>query len=139
MHELSVATGIVDRALAVADEHGTATVDRLTLEVGAATHVNPEQLRFCLDLATRDTAADGAAIEIETVTPFARCGCGWEGEPGALDDAFAYAPDVRCPDCHDRVELVRGRECRLSKVAFPAADTGAAETEREDHRHPPHD
>lgn len=129
MHELSVATGIVDRAVAVADEHGAETVERLTLEVGAATHVNPDQLRFCIELATNDTPAATADIEIETITPMARCDCGWEGKPASLEATPAYAPDVRCPTCNERMTLVRGRECRLSKVALPGPDPQPTENE----------
>lgn len=119
MHELSVAMGIVDRALSAAEEHGASTVEGITVEVGAATHVNPDQLRFCLETALTDTPAAGAAIDIETVTPQARCGCGWEDEPGRIEEAIVYAPDVQCPECGDRTTLVRGRECRLAAVELP--------------------
>ena len=130
MHELSVATAIVDRAILVADEHGAETIERLTLEIGVATHVNPDQLRFCIELATDGTPAAAAAIEIETITPLARCDCGWEGEPTTLEDTLTYAPNVKCPNYNERMTLVRGRECRLSKVALPDADTQTTENEQ---------
>ncbi len=129
MHELSVATGIVDRAVTVADEHGAETIKRLTLEVGVATHVNPDQLRFCIECATEGTPAAAATIEIETITPLGQCDCGWKGEPPTLEDTLTYAPNVRCPHCTERITLVRGRECRLSKVALPDADTQTTENE----------
>ena len=119
MHELSVAMGIVERALGVAEDHGAERIERLTVELGSATHVNPDQLRFCIETATDGTPAAGATVEIERVAPLARCTCGWEGDPGTLEAAMVYAPDVRCPECGDRTELVRGRECRLAAVELP--------------------
>ena len=119
MHELSIAMGIVDRALEAAEKRGAERVDRLTVELGAATHVNPDQLRFCVETATDGTAAAEATVDIEQTAPRGRCDCGWEGEPEALESAMVYAPDVRCPECGDRTELISGRECRLAAVEIP--------------------
>lgn len=119
MHELSIAMGIVEHALEAAEKHGAETVEEVTVELGSATHVNPEQLRFCIETATSETAAADSVVTIEQITPLAHCDCGWEGEPGVHDAAIAYAPDVRCPECGDRSELVRGRECRLAAVELP--------------------
>lgn len=119
MHELSIATAIVDRALETATAHGAAEVEELTIELGKATHVNADQLRFCIDTAVEGTIAADATVTIETVSPRAQCDCGWRGEPDALGVAISYAPDVSCPDCGSRVELARGRECRLSSIEIP--------------------
>lgn len=119
MHELSIASGIVDRALAAADEHDARAIEELTVEVGEATHVNPGQLAFCVEAALERTTAAGAEVTVETVTPRARCDCGWRGEPDALDVAVAYAPDVACPSCGAHLSLDRGRECRLASIEIP--------------------
>lgn len=126
MHELSIASRLLDRALSAADDHGADSVEELTVALGRATHVNPDQLRFCLETAIDGTIAADAAITIERVAPRARCECGWEGEPDGLEGTIAYAPDVRCPDCGDRADLVAGRECRLRSIEVPdaAADAG---------------
>ena len=130
MHELSVAMGIVDRALGTAENHGAATVERLTVELGVATHVNPDQLRFCIETATDGTLAAGATVEIKRVAPVARCDCGWEGKPEAVETAMVYAPEVQCPECGDRSRLVRGRECRLAAVELPDDPLANASNER---------
>lgn len=131
MHELSVASGIVDRALAAAAEEGADRIEELTVEVGEATHVNPDQLRFCLDTAIEETIASGATVTIEPVSPVVRCGCGWRGEPETLDVAISYAPDLRCPECGDRTEFEQGRECRLASIEIPDA---AGTPQRTNHR-----
>jgi len=119
MHELSIAMGIVNRALETAEEHGAETVTALTVELGSATHVNPDQLKFCIETASKETPVAEAVVTIEEVTPLAECVCGWEGTPGTLDQAMVYAPDVTCPECGDRTTLIRGRECRLATVELP--------------------
>lgn len=119
MHELSVATAIVDRALSAAADNAASEIEELTVEVGRATHVNPDQLEFCLETALERTIGAGATIHVETLTPTAECECGWRGEPDRLDTAISYAPDVRCPDCGKRATLVQGRECRLRSIEIP--------------------
>ena len=121
MHELSIASRLLDRALSAADDHDADSVEELTVALGRATHVNPDQLRFCLETAIDGTIAADATITIERVTPRARCDCGWEGEPDDLEGTIAYAPDVRCPDCGERASLVAGRECRLRSIDIPDA------------------
>lgn len=119
MHEISVASGILDRALSAAEEHGADRIDAVTLEIGRATHVNPDQLVFCLKTVVEGTPAEGATVKTETVEPVAACECGWRDTPEQLDLAIGFAPDVRCPECGDRTELVRGRECRLASIEIP--------------------
>lgn len=119
MHELSVATQVVDLAVDRANAHDAETVDRLTVAVGRATHLNPEQLRFCIRTVAEGTSIEGAAIAVERVQPRARCDCGWRGEPDAVEDAAAYVPDPVCPECGGRVELTRGRGCRLASIDIP--------------------
>jgi hydrogenase nickel incorporation protein HypA/HybF len=119
MHEVSVARGILDRARTAAAEHGADRIVTLTVEIGRATHVNPDQLVFCLEAIVEGTVADGATIHTEIVAPEASCDCGWAGTPDDLGVVGGYAPDVRCPDCGARAELHQGRECRLASIEVP--------------------
>jgi hydrogenase nickel incorporation protein HypA/HybF len=61
MHELALSQAIVDMC---AERAAGARVLRVTLEVGALAAVLPEALRFCFDVCARDTALEGAALEI---------------------------------------------------------------------------
>ena len=119
MHEISIADGILCRALEAAANHDAERIDALTIEVGRATHVNPEQVVFCLEALAEDTLAASATIHTETIEPVARCECGWEATPADLDLAAGFAPDVRCPECGEQADLVQGRECRLASVEIP--------------------
>lgn len=119
MHEISVANGILERALTAADEYGAKRIDELTLEIGRVTHVNSDQLVFCLEAIAEGTPAEGARIRTETVDPIATCDCGFHDEPGELALAAGFAPDIRCPNCGGRAELVQGQECRLASIDVP--------------------
>jgi hydrogenase nickel incorporation protein HypA/HybF len=123
MHEISVAEAILARALDAAAEHDADRIEALTIEVGRATHVNTDQVVFCLDAITEGTPAEGVEVRTEAVDPFAACDCGWSGAPESLDVGPAFAPDVRCPECGHRAHLERGRECRLVAIEVPDGES----------------
>lgn len=129
MHELSVAEAILDRAREAADEHGADEVEALTVELGAVTHVNPEQLRFCIETVAETRALAGVGVEMDQVDPVAECECGWQGEPPSFEGTAASVPAARCPECGSRTEFVRGTECRLSSIEVP--DETATPTEEQ--------
>jgi hydrogenase nickel incorporation protein HypA/HybF len=132
MHEFSIATQVLDAAREAAAEHGADTFEGITVSVGEASHVNPEQLETCLDAAADSTVGEDALdIEIETESAYAECDCGWSGEPGEIDRALAYAPNLTCPECDARLELQAGNECKLMSVTIPDGAGDSAGTEEE--------
>ncbi|MFW6320234.1 MAG: hydrogenase maturation nickel metallochaperone HypA [Halohasta sp.] len=132
MHELSLAEALLDRAAEVAADHDAERIDAMTVELGAATHVNPDQLRFCLETVAKTTVAADATVDIETVSPRAACDCGWEGEPPSFEGTAAVVPTARCPECGGQTEFVRGKECQLTTVTVPddTAATSGCEQDR---------
>jgi hydrogenase nickel incorporation protein HypA/HybF len=119
MHELAIAEQLVDHALDAAEEAGADRVDGLTVELGAATHLAVDQLRFCVDAIVADTPAADATVEFERVPARGECVCGWAGELDTLDQAVGTAPARRCPDCGRAVSLTAGDECRLATIDVP--------------------
>jgi len=132
MHEFSIASQILDTAREHADENDASHVTRLEIEVGEASHVNPEQLETCLEAAKTNTIAADATVVIETATPHAECDCGWSGEPDVAENALVYAPDLTCPACDGRIELAGGDSCRLMSLTVSdeesTADSPSTET-----------
>jgi hydrogenase nickel incorporation protein HypA/HybF len=118
MHELTVASRLVDRALSAAAERDAERIDGLTVAVGEATHLAPEQLEFCISAALEGTVAEGAAVSIESVPPTGACDCGWRGEPARVDATVA-APRRHCPECGATIELTAGDDCRLTSIEIP--------------------
>ncbi len=129
MHEVSIATDLIERAVRAAEDHDADRIDSLTVAVGRATHLNPTQLTFAIETVATGTVAEEATIDIERVDPHAECSCGWEGTPETLDMTQIVAPNVTCPECGNRLEFTAGRECRLKNVSVPDTPRNPALTE----------
>jgi len=121
VHELSIAQSLVDQAVDTASNHGADRIDRLELAVGEATHLNPDQLVFCLENVVAGTPAADADVVVDPIPPEGTCTCGWSGEPDTLPELPIAAPDLRCPECGERIELTGGTECRLVRISVPEA------------------
>ncbi|ADN77350.1 hydrogenase nickel insertion protein HypA [Ferrimonas balearica DSM 9799] len=99
MHEMSLAEGILQ---IVQDQAGNSPrVHSVTLSVGELAGVELDALRFCFDVVTRDSAAQDAILEIETVPGSAFC-----------FDCLAQVPLARrgnpCPRCEGHSLTVVG-------------------------------
>lgn len=108
MHELAIAQEVI--ALVAARTEG-ARVTRVVLEIGRLCAVLPDAMRFCFDLATEGTVAEGAALEIREVPGRGRCrDCGSEV---ALDRPFG-----RCRCGGSDLEWLAGEELRIKEVTL---------------------
>ena len=106
MHELGLAQIMVERAC---EQAGTARVRKIVLEVGVLAAVLPDALRFCFDIVTPDTRAEGAVLEIIEVPGQARCrACGAEL---TLDRPFG-----RCACGSSDLDWLRGHELRIREL-----------------------
>ena len=119
MHEMSIADSMIDIAKRTAADNGADRITGLTVAVGEATHVNPDQLRHALEVMADGTLAEDAEITMETIDAEASCECGWSGEPPTVDGAAMIAPTSKCPECGSRTELTQGDECRLESISVP--------------------
>lgn len=73
MHEMALAEGMLDIVEQAARDNGAGRVTMVRLEIGALSHVEPEALRFCFDVVTRKTLAEGACLDIQTTPGEAWC------------------------------------------------------------------
>jgi len=110
MHELAIATQIVDIALNRAEEVGASRIVSVRVKIGQFTAVEPDSLRFCFAALTGATAADGAELQIQQVPLTAECAiC-----------RRSFAPeDMRftCPECGSReVAITGGRELDVESM-----------------------
>ncbi|MGV9404363.1 hydrogenase maturation nickel metallochaperone HypA [Streptomyces sp. NPDC003667] len=116
MHELSIATAIVEQAEEIARADGADDVSAVTVRVGELAGVVPDALRFAFEVARDGTALAGARLVVEQVTAQAWCG-------GCAEEfAVGMPPFFWCPRC-DRPsqELRSGRELEITEVeAVPA-------------------
>ncbi|WP_181803720.1 hydrogenase maturation nickel metallochaperone HypA [Streptomyces shenzhenensis] len=111
MHELSIATAIVEQAGEWARADGADRVLAVTVRVGELSGVVPDALDFAFEVARDGTALAGARLVVEQVTARAWCG------PCTEEFAVGMPPFFWCPRC-DRpaTELRSGRELEITAV-----------------------
>ena len=99
---------------------------RVDVRVGALRQVVPESLDFYFEIVSRDTACEGAALELELVGAWMRCAtCGHEWDPGpraasarhTASPALGRCQQFRCPACERAgAEVVRGAELEVESI-----------------------
>jgi hydrogenase nickel incorporation protein HypA/HybF len=68
MHELSLVSSLIRKITAIANEEGAAKVIGVTITLGALCHLSAPHLREHFTHAARGTVAEGAHLEITTLT-----------------------------------------------------------------------
>ena len=105
MHELSVASAVLDTALRHAEDRRILAV---SLQVGHLRQVIPDSLAFYWDIVARDTAAEGARLDLVVVPVRMRCeSCAHEWEPELR---------FRCPQCGGVGEVLAGDELEVDLI-----------------------
>jgi hydrogenase nickel incorporation protein HypA/HybF len=120
MHEMGIALQIVEIAAASipADvEH--VRVQKVNVNVGKLAAVVPQSLRFCFDVAIKDTPLDGAELVIRELPVVARCeNC--SSEWTINDPAFI------CKTCNSgSLEILSGRELDIESIEIADGDDHA--------------
>jgi hydrogenase nickel incorporation protein HypA/HybF len=110
MHEMSLCHGIVELIEEAARRNGFARVRAVWLEIGKLATVEPEALRFCFDVVTRGSCAEGARLEIIDTPGQAWClAC---SKTISIDDALND-----CPLCGSRqVQVTGGTDMRVKEL-----------------------
>jgi hydrogenase nickel incorporation protein HypA/HybF len=121
MHELSIASAVVDRVLEFLDAHEAKKLLTVRLAIGELSHVEADQLRFCYTAITQETAMENSTLEIERVAAVVKCpSCSYRGRPKYWEDALCASPipTLECPDCRGVVEPVEGNDCAIKTLQF---------------------
>ena len=124
MHEFSICERIVEAVLGeLADlQRPCARLCNARVVVGGLHQIVPDYLSFAYDVLTRDTAAEGSALQICVTPVVARCRtCDWEGE---ID-----LPIFRCAACQSlNLDMLRGKELYLEHLEVEDDPAAAATT-----------
>ena len=105
MHELSVASAVLDTALRHAEDRRILAV---SLRIGHLRQVIPDSLAFYFEIVTRDTPVEGARLEQVVVPVRMRCeACAHEWEPELM---------FRCPECSGTGEVLAGDELEVDSI-----------------------
>ncbi len=107
MHEMSIAMSIIELATSKAQAAGAQKINHIEVEVGTLSGVLVDSLVFCFEAAAKNTAADGAKIEVIEVAAMGRCvSCNHEFLAGSLAEP--------CPKCGEYlVNITGGRELKV--------------------------
>jgi hydrogenase nickel incorporation protein HypA/HybF len=79
MHEVGIASAILEATRTEMTRHGMARPRRITVRIGELAAVDPEALQFCFGALTRDTEFETFELKIEICPRRHRCpACGAE-------------------------------------------------------------
>jgi hydrogenase nickel incorporation protein HypA/HybF len=110
VHELSLAEGVLQIVEDAARRECMRRVRAVWLEIGRFSSVEPEAMRFCFDVVTRCSVADGARLDIVQTPGSAWCmNC---SEPAAID-----ALGDACPHCGSyQLQVTGGVQMRVKEL-----------------------
>jgi hydrogenase nickel incorporation protein HypA/HybF len=112
MHELTIASALVEQVCDHAARAGAGTVTEISVRMGALSGI-ARALYFCFPSAARGTRCEDAVLYIEEVPLTVMCGhCHAVKTPAARYN-------FRCPDCgHPTPKVLTGREMQLVSIGL---------------------
>lgn len=117
MHEMAIAMEV----LKIVQEHipagHPARIKKIRLKVGKLTAVVPESFKFCMEIITKDSQAEGAEIIIDDVPLIVECeDC---GERSELKEAVFV-----CPGCGSvKLKVISGRDLFIESIEVEENET----------------
>jgi hydrogenase nickel incorporation protein HypA/HybF len=123
MHELSIASSIVDHVLEFAETPPAKKVLKVIVRIGELSCVEPEQLIFSYQAITKETPLEESTLETEQTPARVACGsCGYEGSPKYWDDARGDAgvaiATLQCPKCGHAAGIAEGNDCVIKTIRY---------------------
>jgi hydrogenase nickel incorporation protein HypA/HybF len=114
MHELSVASAVLNTAVKHAGSRGVSVV---SLRVGKLRQVVPDSLQFYFEIVARDTVCEGARLEL----------CEIDARLGCSDCTQEWQPEIpafRCPRCQSAVvHVLAGEELEVDYIEVEDEET----------------
>lgn len=121
MHELSIASGLVEKLLEFTSANPDKEIVEVRLAVGEFSHIEEEQLRFCYTAVTTETPLEGSTLMIEKIAAMVQCPhCSYRGRPKYLEGILSedLVASLQCPRCGKAAQPVEGGECAIKSIKF---------------------
>jgi len=117
MHEMGIAMQIIEIATAsIPDDMENVRVERVNLKVGKLAAVVPESLRFCFEIAAKDTPLSGAVLHIDEIPVVAVC-------RECRAEWTINEPAFRCKECESgSIDIISGRELDIESIEIADED-----------------
>lgn len=117
MHEMGIALEIIDIAVASVPEHlEGSSVAKVNLKVGKLSAVVPDSLRFCFNVASKDTPLESAELVIEEIPVRAQC-------RDCRHEWIITGPAFLCESCGGgSLEILSGRELDIQSIELVDED-----------------
>lgn len=115
MHELGLVFQVIDRVTEVAAENHVTKIERLVLEIGAASYVVPMFIEEVYADACKGTVLEGSRLEIETIPAIGLC-----RDCRRQFDLMQF--EGRCPRCgKQEFDVLSGKEFLIKEIVVPDA------------------
>jgi hydrogenase nickel incorporation protein HypA/HybF len=109
MHELSIATNVVETVIDSLSEESIAAVKSINISIGIFSGVDPSSLEFCLPLLIENGPLEKAEINIEVMPLVVSC-------HDCRAEKLA-ATSLQCPECRSSaIEIISGKEIQVTSV-----------------------
>jgi hydrogenase nickel incorporation protein HypA/HybF len=120
MHELSIATSIVESVTETAAAYPGARVLEVRLRVGALASVVEDSLQFCWTIATEDTPLAGSKLIVRTLPVIVHCvHCN-------ADSELSGVQNFHCPRCGQiAADFRQGRELEIESIEIEDSEPAA--------------
>jgi len=110
LHELSIASNLIDIVNKAVEGQDVSRVTSLRIVIGEMSNVVPDCLSFAFEVTSKGTVAENARLDFEKKPLVARClDCG--SEFPIRDYLFL------CPQCESpKIEIISGKEFFLESI-----------------------
>ena len=110
MHEMSIAEGLMEQILSIANENSLKSIEEVEIETGLLRQVIPEVMQEAFRAVRQDTIAQSAVLKITEIPAIGKCRtCQKEFEP--------ELNNFLCPQClRADVEILQGDDIILKSV-----------------------
>ena len=108
MHELGIATSILECVQKEAERHPEAHISKVGVKVGVLAGVDVDALQFGFECIVKDTEWDGLVLEVESIPRTQRC-------PKCRNEFRMEGFDPQCPQCGEfATQCISGEELDIA-------------------------
>ncbi|MBU0763583.1 MAG: hydrogenase maturation nickel metallochaperone HypA [Bacteroidetes bacterium] len=117
MHELSIASNIIEIAETEAKKHNLFQIDEIDLEIGELSGIELNTLKFAMDISVKNTIIEKAVVNFIRIPGRAECiNCNTIFD---IHDYFTF-----CPACNRAgYKVIQGKELRIISLKTNAVSS----------------